>query len=47
MYFAFAECDLRNKIFEFKKVKHGKIGEKEGTIEVKESCRLCILYFKR
>ena len=44
MYFAFAECDLKNKIFEFKKLVRGRIGKERGTIEVKESCRICILY---
>ena len=50
MCFAFAECDLTNKIFEFKRaehVVHFDFGKKTGTIEVKESCRLCILYFER
>ena len=47
MCFAFAECDLRNEIFEFKEVEHGTIGKDRGTIEVKESCCLCILYFER
>ena len=47
MCFAFAEFDLRNKIFEFKKLVHGIIRKERGTIKVKESCRLCILYFER
>ena len=43
--FAIVELDLENKLFDIKKIDDGKfaIGANECSIELKESCFLCIL----